>query len=103
MLGLFRCDAVLLYMRDRGFINPVTADLFVLSDYGRKIKLKRGYNNYLASLEKIEITDWYNSELAKSQYEDYPKVRREARLAIILAVISIVVTIAIEYCKRKAP
>lgn len=39
---------------------------------------------------------WYQTENAKLQYEDYPRLKRQARIAIIVSIIAIAVPLILE-------
>jgi hypothetical protein len=47
-----------------------------------------------------KIKKWYETENAKTAFEDYPRVKRNATIAIWLSVATILITVLIELLKK---
>lgn len=54
-------------------------------------KINDGGRNYIEDSKK----NWYDTANAKRQYEDYPKVKKQAKDAIIVSVIAIIVSVVL--------
>lgn len=55
------------------------------------------YSYYLvqqyANKSKKNLTEWYLTENAKNQFEDYPRLKKQAKWTLIIAVISAIIAL----------
>jgi hypothetical protein len=56
---------------------------------------------YYVTKNKMFKKNWYDEQNAKKMYEDYPKVKLQRDIVIVIAVIELIATILLGYQQLK--
>lgn len=81
------------HLLNNGYIDKPTAPNldWILNDEGKLMKRLGGHAKYQEYKKQELDLKWYQTENAKIQYNDYPRLKRRARNAFILSIISVLI------------